>query len=414
MTDFTIPSYANVSTLRIENTPIIDTLAVVNAIQPNSRVRLIGVDWSFDTASEVIEIMNKFDTFRGLDENGNNIDKAVVSGVIHIPSLTGAELAELNARYPNITIDYDALSVYVRFYNGETLVNEQLVASGTAIAIPSDPTKESTAQYHYPFKGWSIDGENVVEVGVAGNADVNYYAVFEAELRYYTVRFINGTKVEQTSTIPYGGSATPPADPTWSGEEPENWAFTGWKPDGTNITADTDCIAQFKSTLIISDRLVEKALSGAYYNDRITSVGYGGLSYLPTTSIELPNVTTLGMNAIYYCGNLKKAILPSVTLINSNGLANLYSLEFLDICGGNRFPGMSTVPNLKTLIIRKTDAICPLSDITDMSSSIRNGNGYIYVPAALIDAYVEHSVWSQLASQFRAIEDYPDITGGGN
>lgn len=416
LTDFTIPSYANISTLRIENTPIIDSLAVVNAIQPNSRVRLIGVDWSFNTPSEVIAVMNKFDTFRGLDENGNNIDKAVVSGVIHIPSLTAAELAELNTRYPNITIDYDALSVYARFYNGETLVNEQLVAEGAAITVPANPAKESTAQYHYPFKGWSIDGENVVEVGVAGNADVNYYAVFGEELRYYTVRFINGTKVEQTSTIPYGGSATPPADPVWDGEDAADWAFTGWKPDYTNIVADTDCYAQFKSTLIISDRLVEKTLKGAYYNDRITSVGDGGFSYLAITSIELPNVTTLGMNAIYQCGNLKKAVLPSVTTIGSNGLTNLNSLEFLDICGGSRLIGMSTIQKLETLIIRKTDAICTLSSMSDISSSspIRNGTGYIYVPQALIESYKTATNWSTIANQFRAIEDYPDITGGGN
>lgn len=32
---------------------------------------------------------------RGLDENGGNVDRAQVRGVIHIPSLTGAQMASL-------------------------------------------------------------------------------------------------------------------------------------------------------------------------------------------------------------------------------------------------------------------------------------------------------------------------------
>ncbi len=262
ITDFTLPSYANISTLRIENTPIVNTLAVLNAIQANSRVRLIGVDWTFGTPSEILALMDKLDTFRGLDENGNNLDHAVVSGVIHVNSLTSDELAEMNARYPNIRIDYKNIKVYIRFYNGETLLSEKLYAEGETITIPADPTKESTPQFNYPFKGWSIDGVNVVEIGTAGKASVSYYALYDEVIRYYTVRFLNGDTVLQTVSVPYGGNAT------YTGDDPikdGDWAFTGFVPNGTNITADTDCYAQFKSTDIYNWDAVSAAIADGSY-----------------------------------------------------------------------------------------------------------------------------------------------------
>jgi hypothetical protein len=43
---------------------------------------------------------------------------------------------------------------------------------------------------------------------------------------------------------------------------------------------------------------------------------------------------------------------------------------------------------------------------------VANGTGYIYVPAALIEDYKAATNWSLYADQFRAIEDYPEITGG--
>jgi hypothetical protein len=43
---------------------------------------------------------------------------------------------------------------------------------------------------------------------------------------------------------------------------------------------------------------------------------------------------------------------------------------------------------------------------------IANGTGYIYVPSTLVDTYKANGTWSNYAVQIRAIEDYPEITGG--
>jgi hypothetical protein len=45
-------------------------------------------------------------------------------------------------------------------------------------------------------------------------------------------------------------------------------------------------------------------------------------------------------------------------------------------------------------------------------TKIANGEGYIYVPASMVDSYKSASNWSTYAAQIRAIEDYPEITGG--
>lgn len=366
LTEFVMPNFTNVSTLRVENTPNIDTFTAVNQIQPNSRVRLLGVDWDFATSKEILDFMDKLDTFRGLDENGNNIDKAVVSGVFHVNSVTASELSQMNARYPNITIDYKSFTVFAYFYNGNTLHSIQALAEGDTIVTPENPTKESTAQYDFSFKGWSLDGENVVELGTIGKQDLTFYALFDETIRYYTVRFLNGTTVLQTVSVPYGGNAN------YTGNEPTkegDWAFTGFIPNGTNITEDTDCYAQFRNTAAVSRKILDGTISGDYVNDRITMVGkYAFCDCAKLTSADLSSVTTIGMCAFMRCSRLTALILRKSTLVT----------------------------------LEATTALLSASKV------------YIYVPSALVDSYKTATNWSSYASKIRAIEDYPEICGGDN
>jgi hypothetical protein len=100
ITDLAVASYINITTLRLENVPTIDTKAILMQINANARVRLIGFYWTATDAAEIESLLNKLDTMRGLDESGNNMEKAQVSGEIHTGSLTGAQIAAFNARYP--------------------------------------------------------------------------------------------------------------------------------------------------------------------------------------------------------------------------------------------------------------------------------------------------------------------------
>lgn len=59
---------------------------------------------------------------------------------------------------------------------------------GENIVSPAIPEKESTAEFNFVFKGWSLDGINVVELPkTMGEENLTYYAVYEAETRVYDI-----------------------------------------------------------------------------------------------------------------------------------------------------------------------------------------------------------------------------------
>ena len=259
LTEFVMPSYEHISTLRLENvSSVIDEKAILRAIPAGSRVRLIGFSWSADTAEDVFELMDYLDTMRGLDESGNNMNQAQLSGTIYVPTLTGAEMLEMNTRYPNIRITYDHITSYLYYYNydgSELLYSEQIFDGGNG-TYTGRPTRTGTAQYTYAFAGWSKRKDQLQADPDALNevtADRNVYAAYNATVKTYRVRFYNGNSVLQTlSAVPYGTTARyTGSTPVYSGTNPEDCEFSGWSPAPTNIQANTDCYAQFRFTSVV-------------------------------------------------------------------------------------------------------------------------------------------------------------------
>lgn len=252
--DLSIPSYAGITTLRLENvSSAVDSKAILDAIPANSRVRLIGIDWAAGTADKLMEIIGLLDSMRGLDEAGNNTDMAQVSGTISVDTVTGAQLAEIAGKYPDIHVAYQHVTSYLYFYNedGSTLLYTQaIVDGGDGTYSGSTPTKASTAQYNYSFSGWSRKPGGLADSTAlkAVTADRQVYASFTASVRKYTVYFYNGsTRLQTVNNVPYGGSATYTGTaPVKTGvDDPELYKFTGWKPTGQNITGNTTCYAQY-------------------------------------------------------------------------------------------------------------------------------------------------------------------------
>lgn len=103
--------YSNIATLFIENVDMITKdyeklTTMLGDMADNSRVRLTGIEFSFDDVSEITDFEEILDRFRGIDDSGNNVDTAQVAGVIHLPGTValGAFVA-FNEKYPFITID---------------------------------------------------------------------------------------------------------------------------------------------------------------------------------------------------------------------------------------------------------------------------------------------------------------------
>lgn len=120
------------------------------------------------------------------------------------------------------------------------------------------------------------------------------------------------------------------------------------------------------------------------------TTGFSGCAKL--TKINVENLKTIAQGGFQRCSVLNNLDFHNLTSISANG--------FL------------TCSTLDTLIIR-TDSVCKLANINAFTDTpIANGTGFVYVPLALIEDYKTATNWTTYATQFRAIEDYPEICGG--
>ena len=128
--------------------------------------------------------------------------------------------------------------------------------------------------------------------------------------------------------------------------------------------------------------------------------------------VSIPNVESIGPYAFSESSikniNIEKCnVLPVYAFKSCTSLEKV-SLSICSLILGNVFNGCSS---LDTLILRYINGVVSISSSTLTGTKIASGDGYVYVPAALISQYQSSSKWSSYTSQFRAIEDYPDICG---
>lgn len=140
LTDFVLPSYNQITTLRLENAGVVGNLAmdILNAMPENSRVRVLDIHFEAESSDALKAFLNRLDSMRGLDENGNNTDYAQVSGSVHTTEVSPSLLAIIEAakeKYPSLTITYDSVGKYMttqfveRTLSGE-YVNDRVTVIG--------------------------------------------------------------------------------------------------------------------------------------------------------------------------------------------------------------------------------------------------------------------------------------------
>lgn len=135
---------------------------------------------------------------------------------------------------------------YVTFMYGATELIKYPVISGDTVRDPvakgliETPTKESTVSHIYPFGGWSMTNGGAPNASALQNVteDRTVYASFNEEVRCYTVRFYDGDTLVNTEQVAYNTSS-------YYMYSKIGYNFNGWLPEPTNITADTDCYAQW-------------------------------------------------------------------------------------------------------------------------------------------------------------------------
>ena len=148
----------------------------------------------------------------------------------------------------------------------------------------------------------------------------------------------------------------------------------------------------------------------------VTSVGAYNFAYCDgLESVDLPMATgSFGNYPFYHCDNLANVNVPYVTELGQYAFQSCPKLTKLDFHTIEKFGNYALryTTSLETLILRNTNVVVARGSSVLSGSGIANKKGYIYVPSAMVEDYKSATGWSAFASQIRAIEDYPEITGG--
>ena len=234
------------SKLWVEDTPAIDTYALVAEAENLYRGRLINVQWDDADTDVLLSLVDK----KGIDNLGGDINAFVLTGDVTVDTITQAELTRLNTAFPGLTVHYTSIvpAYTVNFIDDDgEIVNTQIVRQGCAAKNPisngliSVPLKESSVEYTYAFAGWDKAFNNVTQ-----NLNVN--ATFTASTRYYNVnwwydnsRLLYSERIEAHGSTAYDGEdLTPPADKLW----------LGWDKLTNNIVSDLDVYASFLTPVL--------------------------------------------------------------------------------------------------------------------------------------------------------------------
>ena len=203
ITDFVCGSFNKINTLRLENTPLDSLLIVQQAINSLERVRLTNVNWTLNDSA----LLEKLMTLKGLNEKGENTEKVVITGSIHINASVYASDYKRWKNYFGTVLTITANEIIylynVKFldYLGnvlqETIVNGGTTASYTG-ETPTKPT-DYDLQEKYRFSNWSPNINEPI------NDDTTFTPQF-AVTKFYKVLFNNwdGTTL-QSDYIDEGG-----------------------------------------------------------------------------------------------------------------------------------------------------------------------------------------------------------------
>jgi len=249
--NFHVTSYTNLDTLRIENCAGLNTLTIVNASTNLARLRLLDIDWTLAETT----VLNRLLGLLGLNENGNNVAKSVLTGKVYISgSIRNQELSEYEAAWDNLTVTYNInnlitqyLITYANADSNHTTLFTKYFDQGTYPTDPytsgdiSIPTLASTDQYTFTFSGWDTLADPVI-------ANRTVTATYTQTVRKYTVNFYlrEGVLLKSFTNVDFGSEIVyDEGIPTWTdGETSYQYRiFKGWDKSTGYIRSDLNVYA---------------------------------------------------------------------------------------------------------------------------------------------------------------------------
>lgn len=236
-------NYTNISTLNIENTPNIPIEDIILGCTP-TRVRLININWQASNEGAVAAAIEKLtsDKCFGMDANGNEVKKAVITGYLYIDTITDSLLETINDAFPELIVVVGGKAKYfIRYLNWDnSLLYRYIAVQGDDAIDPvvsghiNKPIREDTVDSKFNYLGWNNLPKNI-------QAPVNIIAKYDST---YRIQFRNNKEeVLNEQWVKEGNSATDPvkekliAKPTKEQTKEFVYIYKQWDKDFINITS---------------------------------------------------------------------------------------------------------------------------------------------------------------------------------
>lgn len=257
LTDFVLNDSSNLTTLRLENVgSLIDAPSIIINMPDGSRIRTLNIDWEVNSESDLIILFNKLIKMRGLDENGNNTDMAVITGRIKVgEKVSDTIVGDFYNAFNDVVVDDGSEELYIVNYkdrDGKILYSTRVSEGASAIdpiekGYVETPDPIITDTYRYEFVGWS---------GLPTNINRHYVIIAQYHTKF-AIKFF----ADQNDVEPYyrqwsvqGDAAEDPvasgaiSAPTKTGTSDISYTFSGWDNLPTNVQASTSVYAQYNTS----------------------------------------------------------------------------------------------------------------------------------------------------------------------
>lgn len=242
LTDLTIGDSSNITTLRLENVgALVDVPNIIAGMADGSRIRATDINWSVSSENELISLFDKINKMRGLDENGNNTNKAVLSGRVRVSEkVSDSVVGDIYNNFPDLVIDDGSDELYIINYKDwdGTILYSYRVAEGENAIDPiakeliTAPSRKPDENYSYEFVGWNNLPTNINR----------HYQIIAQYRTMVAVNFAVDGKIIHSEYVIYGSNVEDPVvngtiqTPTKEGTDDLHYAFKGWDGSLLNIT----------------------------------------------------------------------------------------------------------------------------------------------------------------------------------
>jgi len=252
LTTLDIAALNRLTTVSVENCNAVDLVNLLETAPNINRVRLIGVNWVLAD----VRLLERISAMSGIDRDGYNIDKAVLTGQVHVPVIREQDLYDYQRLWPELEITYDTMieTFAVTFVNDDgTILEVQYVDEGADAQDPSTraenpitPVKVSSVSHYYVFAGWDSALTKV-------HANRTIKATYNAYLRTYTIKYVSkGVTLQETQAL-YGDNVLYTGNiPKYTAEETgftyylfDRWNMSGLVTGNKTIEAVFDRFAYF-------------------------------------------------------------------------------------------------------------------------------------------------------------------------